>query len=68
MGGTRVEQAERVEAAAEALAWPQQRGQLLLDGEGGPGLGASLVGVNLPFAVIGTAAGSRQARRRRPAG
>ena len=30
---------------AEALAWHQQRGQLLLDGEGGPGLGADLVGV-----------------------
>ena len=66
---------------AEALRWQQQRGQLLLDGEGGPGLGASLVGVNLgdavwwtlvtlvlwalPFGVLGAAAGSRRARRRR---
>jgi hypothetical protein len=69
---------------AEALGWWQQRGQLLLDGEGGPGLGASLVGVNLgdavwwtlvalvlwalPFGVLGAAAGSARPRRRRLAG
>jgi hypothetical protein len=66
---------------AEALRWHAQRGQLLLDGEGGPGLGTSLVGVNLgdavwwtlvtlvlwalPMGVLGAAAGSRRARRRR---
>ena len=66
---------------AEALRWHEQRGQLLLDGEGGLGLGASLVGANLgdaiwwtlvalalsalPLGVLGAAAGSRQARRRR---
>jgi hypothetical protein len=66
---------------AEALVWHRQRGQLLLDGEGGPGLGASLVGANLgdaiwwtlvtlalwalPLGVLGAAAGSRRARRRR---
>jgi hypothetical protein len=66
---------------AEALRWHQQRGQLLLDGEGGPGLGADLVGVNLgdaiwwtlvalvlwalPLGVLGAAAGSWRARRRR---
>jgi hypothetical protein len=65
---------------AEALRWHQRRGQLLLDGEGGPGLGADLVGANLgdavwwtlvalvlwalPLGVIGAAAGSWRARRR----
>jgi hypothetical protein len=66
---------------AEALRWNQQRGQLLLDGEGGLGLGASLVGANLgdaiwwtlvalvlwalPLGVLGAAAGSARGRRRR---
>jgi hypothetical protein len=66
---------------AEALRWHQLRGQLLLDGEGGPGLGANLVGANLgdatwwtlivlvlwalPIGVLGAAAGSGRARRRR---
>jgi hypothetical protein len=66
---------------AEALRWNQQRGQLLLDGEGGLGLGANLVGANLgdavwwtlvmlalwalPLGVLGAAAGSARARRRR---
>jgi hypothetical protein len=66
---------------AEALAWHRQRGQLLLDGEGGFGLGASLVGANLgdaiwwtlvtlalwalPMGVLGAVARSRRARRRR---
>jgi hypothetical protein len=66
---------------AEALHWNQQRGQLLLDGEGGLGLGANLVGANLgdavwwtlvmlalwalPLGVLGAAAGSALARRRR---
>ena len=65
----------------EALRWHQQRGQLLLDGEGGLGLGANLVGANLgdaiwwtlvvlalwavPLGVLGAAAGSWRARRRR---
>jgi hypothetical protein len=69
---------------AEALRWHQQRGQLLLDGEGGLGLGANLVGANLgdaiwwslvalvlwalPLGVIGAAAGGAGARRRRLAG
>jgi hypothetical protein len=69
---------------AEALAWHQQRGQLLLDADGALGVGADLGGVNLgdaiwwtlvtlalsalPFGVLGAAAGSRQARRRRLAG
>jgi hypothetical protein len=35
----------------EALRWHQQRGQLLLDGEGGFGLGLSLVGANLGDAI-----------------
>jgi hypothetical protein len=66
---------------AEALRWHQQRGQLLLDGEGGLGLDANLVGANLgdaiwwtlvvlalwalPLGVLGAAAGSARARRRR---
>jgi hypothetical protein len=66
---------------AEALRWNQLRGQLLLDGEGGLGLGANLVGANLgdatwwtlivlvlwalPLGVLGAAAGSARARRRR---
>jgi hypothetical protein len=66
---------------AEALRWYQQRGQLLLDGEGGLGLGGNLVGANLgdaiwwtlvvlglwalPLGVLGAAAGSARARRRR---
>jgi hypothetical protein len=66
---------------AEALHWNQQRGQLLLDGDGGLGLGANLVGANLseaiwwtlvalvlwalPLGVLGAAAGSARARRRR---
>ena len=65
----------------EALRWHRQRGQLLLDGEGGLGLGADLVGANLgdaiwwtlvalvlwalPPGVVGAAAGSWRARRRR---
>jgi hypothetical protein len=64
----------------EGLRWQQQRGQLLLDGEGGLGLGANLVGANLgdaiwwtlvtlalwalPLGVLGAAAGSARARRR----
>jgi hypothetical protein len=66
---------------AEALRWNQQRGQLLLDGDGGLGLGVNLVGLNLseaiwwtlvalvlwalPLGVLGAAAGSWRARRRR---
>jgi hypothetical protein len=36
---------------AEALRWHQQRGQLLLDGEGGLGVGGNLVGANLGDAI-----------------
>jgi hypothetical protein len=66
---------------AEALGWYRQRGQLLLDGEGGLGVGDSLVGANLgdavwwtlvvlvlwalPLGVLGAAAGNARARRRR---
>jgi hypothetical protein len=66
---------------AEALRWYQRRGQLLLDGEGGFGVGGNLVGANLgdaiwwtlivlvlwalPLGVLGAAAGSARARRRR---
>jgi hypothetical protein len=66
---------------AEALRWYRQRGQLLLDGEGGFGVGGNLVGANLgdavwwtlivlvlwalPLGVLGAAAGSARARRRR---
>jgi hypothetical protein len=66
---------------AEALRWHRQRGQLLLDGEGGLGVGGNLVGANLgdavwwtlvvlalwalPLGVLGAAAGSARARRRR---
>jgi len=60
---------------AEALRWYQRRGQLLLDGEGGFGVGGNLVGANLgdaiwwtlivlvlwalPLGVLGAAAGRR---------
>ena len=65
---------------AEALRWYEQRGQLLLDGEGGFGVGGNLVGANLgdaigwtlvalalwalPLGVLGAAGGARARRRR----
>jgi hypothetical protein len=61
---------------AEALRWHQQGRGLLLDGEGGLGVGANLgnaiwwplvfLGLwALPLGVLGAAAGSARARRRR---
>jgi hypothetical protein len=64
---------------AEALRWYERRGQLLLDGEGGFGVGGNLVGANLgdaigwtlvalalwalPLGVLGAAGGARARRR-----
>jgi hypothetical protein len=64
---------------AEAPRWYRQGGGLLLDGEGGVGMGANLgdaiwwtlilmVLWALPQGVLGAAAGSAQARRRRARG
>jgi hypothetical protein len=61
---------------AEAPRWYRQVGGLLLDGEGGVGMGANLgdaiwwtlivvVLWALPIGVLGAAAGSAPARRRR---
>ena len=61
---------------AEALAWHQQRGQLLLDADGALGVGVNLGDAVwwtlmllalwvLPFGVIGAAAASARPRRRR---
>ena len=63
---------------AEAPRWYRQVGGLLLDAEGGVGMGANLgdaiwwnlivmVLWALPLGVLGAAAGSVPARRRRPA-
>jgi hypothetical protein len=62
---------------AEALVWYQQGGGMLLDGEGGIGVGGNLGDAvrwalpflllwALPLGVLGAAAGSARARRRRP--
>jgi hypothetical protein len=64
----------------EALRWHRQRGQLLLDGDGGFGVGGNLVGANLgdaiwwtlvvlalwalPLGVLGAATAARSVRRR----
>jgi hypothetical protein len=64
---------------AEAPRWYRQGGGLLLDGEGGVGMGANLgdaiwwtlilmVLWALPLGVLGAAAGSARARRRRARG
>ena len=62
---------------AEALPWYQRGGGLLLDGEGGIGVGSNLGDATwwslvmlllwvLPLGVIGAAVGSALARRGRP--
>jgi hypothetical protein len=64
---------------AEAPSWYRQGGGLLLDGEGGVGMGANLGDAiwwtlvtlalwALPLGVIGAAAGTAWARRRRARG
>lgn len=64
---------------AEALAWYRQGRGLLLDADGALGVGVNLGDAvwwtlvalalsALPLGVLGAAAGSRQARRRRLAG